>query len=54
MVDLAARIMMGEALKDMGYRTGLCPCSPYYAVKVPVFSFEKLSDVDTQDRKSVV
>ena len=48
MVDLAARIMMGEALKDMGYRTGLCPCSPYYAVKVPVFSFEKLSDVDTQ------
>lgn len=48
MVDLATRIMMGETLKDMGYGTGLYPCSPYYAVKVPVFSFEKLSDVDTQ------
>lgn len=32
----------------MGYETGLYPSSPYYAVKVPVFSFEKLSDVDTQ------
>lgn len=48
MVDLATRIMMGEKLQDMGYETGLYPSSPYYAVKVPVFSFEKLSDVDTQ------
>ena len=48
MVDLATRIMMGEKLDDMGYETGLYPCSPYYAVKVPVFSFEKLSNVDTQ------
>ena len=48
MVDLATRIMMGGTLKGMGYGTGLYPCSPYYAVKVPVFSFEKLSDVDTQ------
>lgn len=48
MVDLATRIMMGETLASMGYETGLYPCSPYYAVKVPVFSFEKLSDVDTQ------
>ena len=48
MVDLATRIMMGETLKDMGYGTGLYPSSPYCAVKVPVFSFEKLSDVDTQ------
>ena len=48
MVDLATRIMMGEKLADMGYETGLYPCSPYYAVKVPVFSFEKLSNVDTQ------
>lgn len=48
MVDLATRIMMGKTLKDMGYETGLYPSSPYYAVKVPVFSFEKLSDVDTQ------
>lgn len=48
MVDLATRIMMGTTLKEMGYETGLYPSSPYYAVKVPVFSFEKLSDVDTQ------
>lgn len=48
MVDLATRIMMGETLKEMGYETGLYQQSPYYAVKVPVFSFEKLSDVDTQ------
>ena len=48
MVDLATRIMMGEKLNEMGYETGLYPSSPYYAVKVPVFSFEKLSDVDTQ------
>ena len=34
--------------KRQGYETGLYPSSPYYAVKVPVFSFEKLSDVDTQ------
>ncbi|MDD6197043.1 MAG: carbamoyl-phosphate synthase large subunit [[Clostridium] aminophilum] len=48
MVDLATRVMMGEKLEDMGYETGLYPCSKYYAVKVPVFSFAKLPDVDTQ------
>lgn len=46
MVDLATRAMLGEKLKDMGYGTGLYPNSPYVAVKVPVFSFEKLIDVD--------
>ncbi len=46
MVDLATRAMLGEKLKDMGYGTGLYPRSPYIAVKVPVFSFEKLIDVD--------
>ena len=48
MVDLATKIMLGEKLKDMGYGTGLYQNSPYYAVKVPIFSFEKLSDLDTQ------
>ena len=47
-VDLAARVMLGETLKSMGYVSGLYPASPYFAVKVPVFSFEKLIDVDTQ------
>lgn len=46
MVDLATRAMLGEKLKDMGYGTGLYKKSPYIAVKVPVFSFEKLINVD--------
>ncbi|MCR5121525.1 MAG: carbamoyl-phosphate synthase large subunit [Ruminococcus sp.] len=46
MVDLATRCMLGEKLADMGYGTGLYRNSPYVAVKVPVFSFEKLIDVD--------
>ncbi|GHS87845.1 carbamoyl-phosphate synthase (glutamine-hydrolyzing) [Synergistales bacterium] len=48
MVELATRAMLGEKLGGMGYGTGLYPPSPYVAVKVPVFSFEKLHDVDTQ------
>ena len=48
MVDLATRAMLGEKLKDMGYGTGLYKTPPYVAVKVPVFSFEKLIDVDVQ------
>ncbi|SHI06146.1 carbamoyl-phosphate synthase large subunit [Sporobacter termitidis DSM 10068] len=47
MVDLATRCMLGEKLRDMGYGTGLYKKSPYVAVKVPVFSFEKLLNVDT-------
>jgi carbamoyl-phosphate synthase large subunit len=47
MVDLATRCMTGEKLSDMGYGTGLYKKSPYVAVKVPVFSFEKLLNVDT-------
>ena len=47
MVDLATRCMLGEKLSDMGYGTGLYKTSPYVAVKVPVFSFEKLANVDT-------
>ncbi len=47
MCDLATRASLGEKLRDMGYGTGLYKPSPYVAVKVPVFSFEKLTDVDT-------
>ena len=46
-IDLATRVMLGEKLKDMEYGTGLYQESSYYAVKAPVFSFEKLTDVDT-------
>ncbi len=48
MVDLATRCILGEKLADMGYGTGLYPKSNYVAVKVPVFSFAKLVNVDTQ------
>lgn len=47
MVDLAVRAMLGEKVKNMGFGTGLYRLPPYFAVKVPVFSFEKLMDVDT-------
>lgn len=48
MVELATKIMVGAALADLGYGTGLYRTPPYYAVKVPVFSFEKLNDVNAQ------
>ena len=47
MVDIATKIMLGETLGQQGYGTGLYPERDYVAVKVPVFSFEKLHDVDT-------
>lgn len=47
MVKMATRIMMGRKLSDFPYGTGLYEESEYIAVKVPVFSFEKLHGVDT-------
>ncbi len=47
MVDIATKIMLGESLKDQGYTSGLYKEADFIAVKVPVFSFEKLHDVDT-------
>ncbi len=41
-VDLAARIIMGETIRGMGYEPGLAPVADYIAIKMPVFSFEKL------------
>ena len=46
-IDLATKVMLGQKLKNLGYGTGLYPEAKYYAVKAPVFSFEKLTDVDT-------
>ncbi len=48
MVNLATHIMMGGTLKELGYTSGLNPVKDHVAVKVPVFSFAKLQDVDTQ------
>lgn len=47
MVDIATKIMLGETLKEQGYTSGLYKEADFIAVKVPVFSFEKLHDVDT-------
>lgn len=47
MVDIATKLMTGKKLGDFKYGTGLYRNSDYVAIKVPVFSFEKLHDVDT-------
>ena len=47
MVDLATRVMVGQPLKSLGYGTGLYRTPPYVAVKVPVFSFEKITDANS-------
>ena len=47
MVDLATKVMLGAKLTDLGYGTGLYRTPPYCAVKVPVFSFEKLNDANS-------
>ncbi len=41
-VDLATRVIIGEKIKDMGYTPGLQPEAGYFAIKMPVFSFEKI------------
>lgn len=41
-VDLASKVIIGEKIRDLGYTPGLQPESEYFAVKMPVFSFEKL------------
>ena len=47
MVDLASQVMLGAKLKELGYTGGLWKAPHCFAVKVPVFSFEKLSDADS-------
>ena len=46
-VNIATKVMLGGKLKDMGYSSGLVPNADYVAVKVPVFSFSKLTDADS-------
>ncbi len=47
MVNLATKMILGKKLKELGYKGGLYPAPDYTAVKAPVFSFAKLSQVDT-------
>ena len=46
-IDVATRVILGEKLKDIGYGTGVYKKSDYVAVKMPVFSFQKLKNADT-------
>lgn len=41
-VKIASRVILGEKLTDMGYKPGLAKKADYIAIKMPVFSFEKL------------
>ncbi len=41
-VDLASKVILGAKVSDFGYGTGLAKKSDYLAIKMPVFSFEKL------------
>ena len=45
-VPLAAKAIMGYKLKDLGYTPGLQPEAKYFAIKMPVFSFEKIRGAD--------
>lgn len=47
-IEIAVRCMLGEKLADLGYDNGLTPGKNLFAVRVPVFSFDKLSGTDTQ------
>ena len=41
-VDLATEVIIGKTIKELGYKPGLQPEAEYYAIKMPVFSFEKI------------
>jgi len=47
MCELATKVSVGQMLSALGCTSGIAPIPPYVAVKVPVFSFEKLAGVDT-------
>jgi len=47
MCELATKVSVGQMLSDLGYSSGIAKIPPYIAVKVPVFSFQKLAGLDT-------
>lgn len=46
-VDIATKVILGDTIKSLGYTPGLWPESEYIAIKMPVFSFEKLRGAET-------
>ncbi len=45
-VPLATKVILGHKIKELGYPTGLAPEAEYIAIKMPVFSFEKIRGAD--------
>ena len=45
-VPLATQVILGHKLRDLGYTPGLQPEAKHYAIKMPVFSFEKIRGAD--------
>ena len=45
-VPLATRVILGHKIRELGYEPGLQPEADYYAIKMPVFSFEKIRGAD--------
>ena len=41
-VDLATEVIIGKTIRELGYQPGLQPEADYFAIKMPVFSFEKI------------
>jgi carbamoyl-phosphate synthase large subunit len=46
MVKIAVEVMLGKKLRELEYGTGLLKNKDLYAIKIPIFSSEKLADVD--------
>ena len=46
-VKLATKCIIGKSIKEQGYEPGLQPNADYYAIKMPVFSFEKIRGAET-------
>ncbi|MCQ4726128.1 carbamoyl-phosphate synthase large subunit [Anaerotignum faecicola] len=45
-IDLATKVMLGSKLKELGYESGICPTPDMVCIKVPIFSTEKLPQVE--------
>ncbi len=45
-VPLATQVICGKTIRELGYEPGLQPAADYYAIKMPVFSFEKIRGAD--------
>ena len=45
-VPLATKVILGHTIRELGYEPGLQPEADYFAIKMPVFSFEKIRGAD--------